>query len=86
MKLNILFLLIILSLSFLSAQSVFIWDRDYGSEIPDPEDPWNYVGLEAGIKTALSDNGIIAVVDSLLPNNLSDYDLLFGTAGIWCSG
>lgn len=86
MKLNILILIIALAGSFLSAQSVFIWDRDHGSEIPDPEDPWSYVGLETGIKTALSDNGIIAVIDSLLPDDLSNYDLLFGTAGIWCGG
>jgi len=70
----------------LTAQNVFLWDRDDGSEISNPEDPWSYVGLEAGIKTALSANGIIAVVDSMLPDDLSTYDIIFATAGIWCGG
>ncbi|MDP8204942.1 MAG: hypothetical protein P9L95_10470 [Candidatus Tenebribacter mawsonii] len=86
MKINIIFVLMILGLSILSAQNVFLWDRDHGSEISNPEDPWSYVGLEAGIKTALSENGIIAVVDSMLADDLSEYDIIFATAGIWCGG
>ncbi len=86
MKLNIVLVLMILYSSMLTAQNVFLWDRDDGSEISDPEDPWSYVGLEAGIKTALSANGIIAVVDSMLPDDLSVYDIVFATAGIWCGG
>ncbi|MBT4332944.1 MAG: hypothetical protein HOK80_03865 [Candidatus Cloacimonetes bacterium] len=86
MKLNIILVLMILCLSMLSAQNVFLWDRDDSSEISDPEDPWSYIGLEAGIKTALSANGIIAVVDSMLPDDLTGYDIIFATAGIWCGG
>jgi len=86
MKLNIILIIIALNLSILSAQSVFIWDRDDGLEIPNPEDPWEYIGLETGIKTALSENGIIADVDTALPDNLAEYDILFATAGIWCGG
>ena len=86
MKLNIVLVLMILYSSMLTAQNVFLWDRDDGSEISNPEDPWSYVGLEAGIKTALSANGIIAVVDSMLPDDLSTYDIIFATTGIWCGG
>ncbi len=86
MKIKMILLLSVLGLTLLTAQNVLIWDRDDGSEISDPEDPWNYVGLEVGIKSALTANGIIAEVDSLLADDLSQYDIIFATAGIWCGG
>lgn len=86
MKVKIVLLILVLYIMVLPAQNIFIWDRDGGSEISDPEDPWNYIGLEAGIKTALSANGLTADLDSLLADDLSRYDVIFATAGIWCGG
>ena len=79
-------LLLAFCMTILTAQNVLIWDRDGGSEIANPEEPWSYVGLEAGMKTALTANGIDAVIDSLLADDLSQYDIIFATAGIWCGG
>ena len=86
MKIKIVLIILVFGLSLLTAQNVFIWDRDGGSEISDPEDPWSYIGLEAGIKSALTANNIYPVIDTLLAENLSEYDILFATVGIWCSG
>ncbi|MDP8269337.1 MAG: hypothetical protein P9L97_11480 [Candidatus Tenebribacter davisii] len=85
MKLSIIFLFV-LAVSLLTAQNVLIWDRDDGNQIADPEEPWNYVGLEAALKTALVTNGILPVIESSLADDLSEYDIIFATAGIWCSG
>ena len=79
-------LFLVFSLTMLIAQNVLIWDKDGGSEISDPENPWNYVGLEEGLKSALTANGITADIDSLLADDLSEYDIIFATAGIWCDG
>ena len=85
MRLRIV-LLFMFIITLLAAQNVLIWDRDGGSEISDPEEPWSYVGLESGIKTALTANGIFPVIDTLLADDLSEYDIIFATVGIWCSG
>jgi len=86
MKIKMILILFVLSLTLLTAQNVLIWDRDDGSEISDPEDPWSFVGLESGIKGALIANGIFPVIDTLLADDLSQYDIIFATAGIWCGG
>ena len=86
MKIKIVLILLIFSISLLTAQNVFIWDRDGGSEISNPEDPWSYIGLESGIKAALTANNIFPVIDSLLADDLSSYDIIFATVGIWCGG
>jgi hypothetical protein len=70
----------------LSAQSVFLWDRDLGYVVINPEDPWQYVGMEYGIINALQANGINPTVDEVLPANLDIYDIVFVTAGMWCEG
>lgn len=75
-----------LSLAFLSAQNVFVWDNDLDYTVIDPEDPWTYVGLEYGIVNALEANNITPTVGTALPDNISEYDMLFATVGIWCSG
>ena len=66
------------------AQNVFVWDRDDNELIVNPDDPWTQVGLEYAIVKALDLNGIIPTVDTVLPANLFDYDILFATVGIWC--
>ena len=81
LKIILLFMFIV---TLLAAQNILIWDRDGGSEISDPEEPWSYVGLESGIKAALIANGIFPVIDTLLADDLSEYDIIFATAGIWC--
>ena len=86
MKIKIILMLFLFGISLLTAQSIFIWDKDGGSEISDPEDPWSYVGLEAGIKAALTANNIFPIIDTLLADDLSQYDILFATVGIWCGG
>jgi hypothetical protein len=86
MKIKIILILLAFNISLLTAQNVFIWDRDGGSEISDPEDPWSYIGLEAGIKAALTANNIFPVIDTLLANDLFSYDIIFATVGIWCAG
>ncbi len=83
---NIILLMLMLSFALLTAQNVFVWDRDLGYTIMDPEDPWTYVGMEYGIVNALLENGITATVDSMLPSNLQEYNMLFATVGIWCDG
>ncbi len=86
MKIKLVLILFVFSFSLLMTQNVFLWDRDGGTEISDPEDPWNYVGLDAGIKRALTANNIFPVIDTLLAEDLSQFDIIFATAGIWCSG
>ncbi len=86
MKIKMMLVLFVLSITLLTALNVLIWDRDGGAEIANPEEPWNYVGLEAGMKTALTANGIDAIVDSLLTDDMSQYDIIFATVGIWCGG
>ena len=86
MKIKVVLILLVFSIAILTAQNVFVWDRDGGSEISDPEDPWSYVGLESGIKAALTANNIFPVIDTLLADDLSSYDIIFATVVIWCSG
>ncbi len=81
-----LFLIMFLGTVILSAQSVFIWDRDDGNSIMNPEDPWTYVGLEYAILKALTENNITSVIDIVLPDDLSGYDILFVILGPWCEG
>ena len=86
MKIKIILLLLVLSLTLLIGQNVFIWDRDGGLEIQDPEDPWTYLGLEVAINNAMVANGVHPEIDSVLTGDLSQYDIIFATAGIWCGG
>jgi len=86
-KMKIIFyLMLIISFSFLTAQNVFVWDNDLDYTVMNPEDPWTFVGMEEGLVNALLENGITATVDILLPDDLSDYDVVFATVGIWCDG
>lgn len=85
MKVRIL-LFLLASLMFLNAQNVFLWDRDGDNTIMNPEDPWQFIGVEEHIENALIANGITPTVDYFLPDDLSSYDMIFATVGIWCSG
>ena len=88
MERRIVYLLLMMFLGtvILSAQNVFIWDRDDGNTIMNPEDPWTYVGLEYAIVKALMENGITSVINTVLPDDLSNYDIIFAILGPWCEG
>ena len=68
-----------------SAQTVLIWDNDNNSDFIDPEGAGN-VGCEYGLQHALTANGITHTTVSALPTDLSGYDVVFITLGIYCVG
>jgi hypothetical protein len=67
------------------AQQVLIWDNDNNSDFLDPEGTGN-VGCEFKIQQALTANGITFTTVSVLPGDLSGYDVVFVTLGIYCVG
>lgn len=81
----LVFLVLIIAFNVF-AQSVFVWDRDEDYTVMNPEDPWTFVGMEFGIVNALNENGIAPSTDTVLPADLSIYDIIFATIGIWCDG
>ena len=83
---KILLVLMLISAINVFSQNVFVWDRDLDYTIMNPEDPWTFVGMEFGIVNALNDNGITPSIDIVLPDDLSMYDMIFATVGIWCDG
>lgn len=77
---------LLISISILGAQNVFLWDRDGDYTVMNPEDPWQFIGVQEHIENALIANGITPVVDYFLPADINSYDMVFATVGIWCSG
>ncbi|MCD4829333.1 MAG: T9SS type A sorting domain-containing protein [Candidatus Cloacimonetes bacterium] len=69
----------------LGAQQVLLWDNDNNSNIVDPE-TGGTVGCQHGLQQALNANGIPYTTVSSLPTNLSAYDVIFITLGVWCIG
>jgi hypothetical protein len=67
------------------SQQVLIWDNDNNSDFLDPEGTGN-VGCEYKIQQALTANGITFTTVSALPGDLSSYDVVFVTLGIYCVG
>lgn len=65
--------------------NVLIWDNDNSSDYEDPE-----TGLlkncEDGIENALSMNGIDYAVTTVLPSDLSTFDMVFISLGLYCVG
>ena len=80
---SILLLFIIPCLIF--AQEVLIWDNDNNSYHLDPEGTV-YVDCEFKIEQALTANGITFTTVTVLPADISDYDVVFVTLGIYCLG
>ncbi len=70
---------------FVYAQSILIWDNDNNSDFLDPEGA-GYVGCEYGIQQALTANNLNYSTVSSLPADLSIYDVIFITLGIYCVG
>jgi len=67
------------------AQTILIWDNDNNSDFLDPEGA-GYVGCEYGIQQALTANNLNYSTVSSLPADLSIYDVIFVTLGIYCVG
>ena len=70
---------------YVFSQQVLIWDNDNNSDFLDPEGTGN-VGCEYKIQQALTANGITFTTVSTLPGDLSSYDVVFVTLGIYCVG
>ena len=70
---------------FVFSQQVLIWDNDNNSDFLDPEGT-GMVGCEYKIQQALTANGITYATVSYLPGDLSSYDVVFVTLGIYCVG
>ncbi len=70
---------------FIYAQTILIWDNDNYSHFLDPEGA-GYVGCEYGIQQALTANNLDYTTVSSLPADLSIYDVIFVTLGIYCVG
>lgn len=64
------------------AQEIFIWDHDMGKTFQDPE-TGTYVGCQYGIQQALAANGFAYTTATILPPDLSLYDVVFVVLG-WC--
>jgi hypothetical protein len=71
--------------SYVFSQQVLIWDNDNNSDFIDPEGT-GYVGCEYKIQQALTANGITYTTVSTLPADLSSYDVVFVTLGVYCVG
>jgi len=70
---------------FVFSQQVLIWDNDNNNGFQDPEGT-GYVGCEFKIQQALTANGISFTTVSALPGDLSGYNVVFVTLGIYCVG
>ncbi len=68
-----------------SAQEILIWDNDDENQISIPGDPAHY-GYEHGIEQSLTDLGYEHETVSVLPADLSGYDVIFITLGVWRTG
>jgi hypothetical protein len=85
-NLFVLFSVLLLLLPcYVFSQQVLIWDNDNNSDFLDPEGT-GYVGCEFKIQQALTANGITFTTVSTLPGDLSSYDVVFVTLGIYCVG
>lgn len=78
-------LLLLIMPCYVFSQQVLIWDNDNNSDFLDPEGT-GYVGCEFKIQQALTTNGITYTTVSTLPGDLSSYDVVFVTLGIYCVG
>ena len=79
------FVFVFLLPCYVFSQQVLIWDNDNNSTFLDPEGTGD-VGCEFKIQQALTANGISFTTVSALPGDLSGYDVVFATLGIYCLG
>jgi len=83
----VLFYVLLLSVIpyFLISQQVLIWDNDNNSDYNDPEGA-GFVGCEYAIQQALTANDVTYETVTILLDDLSSYDVVFVTLGIYCLG
>ncbi len=89
MKYILIIILVLMLPAILVAQRALIWDVDNFSHFPDPDDMTRIIGTEAGVLDVLRDSRNI--LDSmqyelLLPEDISDYDVVLVLLGCYCSG
>jgi len=78
------FVLSLLTISNLAiAEQIFLWDYNGSYTIPNPDIPDDY-DVEEALINALEANGMYPTVATILPEDLSAYDAVFVSAGIWC--
>lgn len=65
--------------------NVLVWDNDNFSAFIHPETDL-YTGCEQGITEALDLNGIDYELQSVLPLELDNFDIIFVTLGLYCLG
>jgi len=76
---------IILSIFSISiALEVFVWDFDMGYQIANLDEGGTY-SVETAIVNALNESGIYPEVAESLPLDLSVYDVIFVSLGVWCN-
>jgi hypothetical protein len=63
----------------------FVWNNDNASHYTDPDDGVDRQ-CEYGILQALSENDVDYSTSTILPSNLSSYDIVFVELGIYCVG
>jgi hypothetical protein len=83
MRYILILILLLLFIAPLSAQSIYVYDRDLGDIYRDPV-TMKWIGCEFAIEKALSDNGYGYDIGTTLPPDLNHYDLLFVIMGQYC--
>ena len=61
-------------------QNILVWKNDKNVSFSDPEGA-GYVECDSAITKALADNGYSYTLVNELPNDLTDYDIIFITLG-----
>ena len=78
-------LLLGLTPALCTAADILVWDSDLDTWLAIPGTPYHY-GYEDGIEDALTDLGYEFDTVSVLPTDLSDYNVILITLGVWCTG
>ncbi len=78
-----LMLAVLTMFGLLAAQNVLLWDNDNYSSFQEPGGE-DYFGCEVSLGRALLSNGINYTETNILPGNLSQYDAVFVTLGVYC--
>ncbi len=81
-KINLILILFSL-IGILSAQNILLWDNDNYSSFVQPGDEY-YTGTEVAVGRSLLRNGLTFEETTILPGDLSQYDAVFVTLGVYC--
>lgn len=83
---KILIMLMALLACNVFALNILVWDNDVFGYVQNPDIPNQSITIEQGITQALQSNNQQFEVVGTLPEDLSNYDIIFVTLGIFCSG